>query len=76
MSWWIESGVFDKGDKEYAQCWCAARNRVGKHCTREYAVIIKGVLPTWTLNYLFEFETFILNIEKKVYKNIKQSLKT
>jgi len=19
------------GDKEYAQCWCAARNRVGKH---------------------------------------------
>jgi len=23
--------VFDKGDKEYTQCWCAARNRVGKH---------------------------------------------
>jgi len=25
MSWWVESGVFDKGDKEYAQCWCAAK---------------------------------------------------
>jgi len=27
--------VFDKGDKEYAQCWYAARNRVGKHWLRE-----------------------------------------
>jgi len=24
--------VFDKGNKEYARCWCAARNRFGKHC--------------------------------------------
>jgi len=30
-----ESDLFDKGDKEYAQCWCAARNRVGKHWRNE-----------------------------------------
>jgi len=27
--------VFDTGDKEYAQCWCAARNRFGKHWSGE-----------------------------------------
>ncbi len=30
MSWWVESGVIDKGDMQNVQCWGGSRNEFGK----------------------------------------------
>ncbi len=53
MSWWVESGVIDKGDMQNVQCWGGSRNEFGN----PFSPIDMGI-SMWLHVQIVEFYPF------------------